>query len=277
MLVGNECEGFKIMAEMMNLSRLYNSIAALAVSRRALIEAYQFLCHRISFGRLAVEHPLVRIKLEELAAIHTANFYLVWRAIRALDLADNGDQSEQALLRLLTPMIKKHTAETGVYLVRESMELMGGIGYIEDLVMPRLMRDVLVLPIWEGAGNIMLLDMLRASLKSKGLEVMFKEIELSSKTNSRYCVGMLDELVSLKSMHAEISSSDTETMESSAKPFFERLTNLFSKSVLIQAKQPETLAWIEPSLQYFCERKNTISLIPPLKINQVKDMMGWNF
>ena len=152
-LIGKEFEGFKIMAEMMNLSRIYNSVAAVSVTRRAMIEAYQFLCNRESFGKTAIEHPLIRTELEELSSLYNANFYLLWRTITALDNADNGNKKEEALLRVLVPMVKKWSSESGVYIVRESMELMGGIGYIEDQVMPKLMRDVMVLPIWEGAGK----------------------------------------------------------------------------------------------------------------------------
>ena len=124
-----------------------------------------------------MEHALVRLKFYELGSIYLGNFYLSWRAIEALDAAETGDAEEAELLRVLTPMTKKSTAETSVYAVREAMELMGGMGYIEDGAMPKIMRDMMVLPIWEGAGNIMILDMLRASSKSKGLDILFKELE----------------------------------------------------------------------------------------------------
>ncbi|MGZ8511512.1 MAG: acyl-CoA dehydrogenase family protein [Chitinophagaceae bacterium] len=165
-MVGEEFEGFKVMIEMINLSRLYNSVAALSCSRRALIEAYQFLSYRELFGKNALEHSLIRTKLTELSAMQMANFYLTWRTIKALDNADNGNENEKQLFRFINPITKKWTAETGVYLVRESMELIGGLGYIEDTVMPKIMRDVMVLPIWEGSGNIIVLDMLRSMAKS---------------------------------------------------------------------------------------------------------------
>ena len=184
--MGDEFSGFKIMADMINLSRLYNTVAAVAGARRAIVEAYQFLSHRKNFGKIALEHALIREKLTELSALHFGNHSLVWRAIIALDKADNGDESEAHLLRLLTPMIKKWTAEKGCYMVRESMELMGGMGYIEDSHMPRIMRDMMVLPIWEGAGNIMTLDMLRALMKSDGLKVMAGEIEAIAQKHPGY-------------------------------------------------------------------------------------------
>jgi acyl-CoA dehydrogenase len=141
-LIGNETGGFKIMAEMLNISRLYNSVAALTCAMRALIEWYQFFSYRKTFGKEALEHALIRTKLTELVALHLANFYLVWRAIKALYLADIGNEREKGLFRLINPMAKKWSAEAGVYITRESMELMGGLGYIEDTVIPKIMREL---------------------------------------------------------------------------------------------------------------------------------------
>ncbi len=278
-LVGKEFEGFKIMAEMMNLSRLYNAVAAIAAARRALTEAYQFLCHRPSFGKTAIDHPLIRIKLEELAALYTSIFYMMMRAIAALDRADNGDVKEAALLRLLTPMIKKWSAESGVYIVRECMELMGGIGYMEDLVMPKIMRDVMVLPIWEGAGNIMILDMLRALTKSEGFQVMCEEIRNAAAVQPETGVGMLSELHMLTETALEFEKTDREILEASATTFFERLMNLYSDALLVLAINDESAGWIMPSLQYYQKKKTQPRPVfsSPLSTEQIKSMIGWQF
>src|SRR5699024_9060967 len=150
-------------AEMINVSRTYNAVASLAAMRRAVIEAWQYLNHRKTFGKRVSGHALVRQKFHELSAQYFADVLLTWRTINAFDSAESGDRSEKQLLRMLVPMAKWQLAESGVYMVRECMELMGGNGYIEDFVMPRLLRDVNVLPIWEGSGNIIVLDMLRVA------------------------------------------------------------------------------------------------------------------
>jgi acyl-CoA dehydrogenase len=278
-LVGNEFEGFKIMAEMMNLSRLYNSVAAVSAARRALIEAYQFLCHRRSFGKTAIDHALIRIKLEELAALYTSIFYVLWRAISALDRADSGQLKEASLLRLLTPMIKKWSAESGVYIVRECMELMGGIGYIEDLVMPKLMRDVMVLPIWEGAGNIMVLDMLRAMSKSGGFQVMCDEIKSVASTSSAFNQALPDELNELIQTAAVLEKTEREVQEASAGPFFERLLCLFRDTVLLGALNTDSEKWILPALNYYRKRKPVPQppLSKPLSTDEIKAMIAWEF
>jgi len=272
-LVGKETEGFKIMAEMMNLSRLYNSVAAVSVARRAIVESYEFLCNRMIFGKTAIEHALIRTKLQELAALYNANFYMLWRTIKALDNADNGNEKEAALLRLLVPMIKKWSSESGVYIVRESMELMGGIGYIEDQVIPKLMRDVMVLPIWEGAGNIMILDMLRALYKSDGFLVMCEEIKSSVANHKKYEKQVHEELNELIILSEKLSTLDKDTMEASARLFFERLTRLYSCTTMLISLNDESSNWIIPSLEYYLGKKEVIN--DPVSVNTVKNMLAW--
>ncbi|MES2286174.1 MAG: acyl-CoA dehydrogenase family protein [Bacteroidota bacterium] len=278
-LVGNEFDGFKVMMQMVTLSRLYNSIAALACSRRALIEAYQFLCFRDTFGKTAIEHALIRTKLTELGSLHVANFYLVWRTVKSLELADAGDERETQLLRLINPMTKKWSAETGVYINRESMELMGGLGYIEDTVMPKLMRDMMVLPIWEGSGNIIILDMLRAMSKSKGFEVLCDEVNKSADKSTAYGKWVKEELNKLILFSEKIKTLSSDQMEASAKPFFEKLTSLYQISLLIDDLNEESKAWVLPALNYLKERYTPSELteVVPLSSDEVKGLIAWEF
>ncbi|MBI4929823.1 MAG: acyl-CoA dehydrogenase family protein [Bacteroidetes bacterium] len=279
-LVGNEFEGFKVMTEMINLSRLYNSMAALACSRRALIEAYQFLAHRKTFGKIALEHSLIRTKFTELGALNVANFYLVWRAIRSLDLADAGNEREKELFRFINPLTKKWSAETGVYITRESMELMGGNGYIEDFVMPKLMRDVMVLPIWEGSGNIIILDMLRAMAKSKGFEILCEEITESAKSNSEFGSWLNAELMQLIAFSEKLNGLSQDEKEASAQLFFEKLTSLYQISLLIDNLNEESKQWILPSLKFLKEKYQStdeLKEVKPLSAEEVKQLIAWEF
>ncbi len=275
-LVGKEFEGFKVMIEMVNLSRLYNSLTAVAASRRALIEAYQFISHRKTFGKLAIEHALIRTKLTELGSLNVANFYLVWRTIKALDLADAGNEHESQLFRLLNPMTKKWSAETGVYMTRESMELMGGLGYIEDTVMPKLMRDIMVLPIWEGSGNIIILDMLRALTKSKGFEVMCDEINRVAE-QSEHKTFLLKELETLTTFNIKLKTLPQDEMEASAKMFFEKLTSLFQISLLADALNEESEPWIKPAINYLINKYSSSALMEekPLPVDEIHELIAW--
>ena len=279
LMVGNEFEGFKVMVEMISLSRLYNSVAALSASRRALIEAYQFLSYRKSFGKMALEHSLVRTKLTELGALNVANFYLVWKAIEALDLADAGDEKEAQLFRMINPMTKKWSAETGVYITRESMELMGGLGYIEDGVMPKLMRDGMVLPIWEGSGNVIILDMLRSLLKTNGFEVMCSEITKSANASADYGAFLKEELGKLIPFAEKLKKLPQDEMEASAKLLFEKLTSLYQISLLINNLNEESRPWIIPALNWLTEKysPSTLKEVQPLSVEAVKGLIGWEF
>ena len=275
-LVGEEFNGFKIMADMLNLSRLYNSVAAISAGRRGLIEAYNFLKYRITFGKRAIEHALIRRKLHELASLHVAGFYLTYRVIKALDASDNGNKNESKLVRFLTPMTKKWTAENGVYMVRESMELMGGNGYIEDCIMPKLMRDVMVLPIWEGAGNIMILDMLRAKFKSDGYAVMVNEISGALQSCEYEKDSVLDTFEKLQVKIDKLSEYSTNEMEVNAKIYFEKLTTLYQIALLIHATDRESIKWTKPTIRFLTNKfigNEEDSFLYSVK--EVEEMIGW--
>jgi acyl-CoA dehydrogenase len=214
---------------------MYNSVAALAGARRALIEAYQFLSYRQTFGKIALSHALVRAKLWELGSLYRATHALVWRAVAAMDRAETGDKREAELLRLLTPMVKRDSAELAVYSCRESMELMGGMGYIEDTVLPKTMRDMMVLPIWEGAGNIMVLDMLRACVKSEGLHTLLAEIQGICAGGGVEAASILGNATTLVEQLAQLSHLPQDAMEYQAKGLFLKLTRSYQAALLLQA------------------------------------------
>lgn len=281
-LVGGETEGFKIMTDMINLSRMYNSVTAIALSRRALIESYQFLKYRTTFGRNALQHALVRSKLTELMAIYTANFYLTWYSVEQMDRADNGDDVAKERLRLLTPMVKKGTAQDGVYLVREAMELMGGMGYIEDGVMPKLMRDMMVLPIWEGAGNIMVLDVLRVLTKTQALKHVKQEIDRLIGDNA---IRQEAEVLRAEWAKAEqllystlmATPTDQDRIETLMRPWTERVTRLLQIALLLHYEDDHSRDWIRPALDYLVGslRSNELRAEQPLSVEAVEEMLAW--
>jgi len=277
-LIGSEFQGFRIMTDMINLSRIYTAMSSLAGSRRAIVEAYQFLNHRNTFGKNAMDHALIRDKFRKIGSLYVANFYLVWRAVRALDSAENGNVEEGQLLRIITPMIKKQVSEDGVYLTRESMELMGGLGYIEDTVIPKILRDLNVNPIWEGSGNIMILDMLRAALKTKGFEIITKHIRKSFTKSKKATVLMpiLKELIALFSI---LKKEDKDTIESTAMPLFEKLTKLYQISVLIDAKKSENILWIMPAINYLKDEiiQEKTGVMKPLTKSEIKGLISWKY
>lgn len=277
-LIGKDGQGFKIMAEMINLSRLYNAVAAGAAARRALIESWQFLSFRSTFGKNALDHSLVRDKLWELGSLNLANFYLIWNTIEVMDAAESGSGEAAHLLRILTPMAKRESAELGVYICRESMELMGGMGYIEDTVMPKLMRDVMVLPIWEGAGNIMLLDMFRAILKSEGLSILAKHIRDALSDIDRYRDLLLNKLDELLEHLGDITSMSQDEAELTIKQCMLPLTRLYMIALLVQEMTPENENRHQLALEWLIAdfTKGNSRKTPPSK-NELDALIGWEF
>ncbi len=270
--IGAEGEGFKIMAEMINMSRLYNSVAAVAGSRRAIIEAWQYLNHRITFNKPAAEHALIREKFYELGTLHVTGFLLVWRAIRAMDATENGDKREKTLLRILTPMAKWWTAEKSVYIVRECMELMGGNGYIEDFVMPKLFRDVNVLPIWEGSGNIIVLDILRAIQKTDALEVLTDQIRKHADSE------MNDRVDHVLTLIASFDAESLDVIEPTAKECFAELIRLYQLSLLKAEKKNSDFKWIKPAIQYMSRSSgHRLEMKTAPALQQIEQLIGWDF
>src|SRR5205085_2222379 len=161
-----ELGDFHVIAEMMNLSRLYNAVASVAVIGRAIREARWYIERRRAFGRNVIDHPLARETILDLEAQHLGALLLTFDTVDALR------RDDAPLLRILTPIAKAVTGKLAVACVSEAMELMGGNGYIEDWVMPRLLRDAQVLPIWEGTTNILVLDALRVARKERTHELL---------------------------------------------------------------------------------------------------------
>ena len=188
-LIAGENEGFKQMAEMLNLSRLYNAVASIAGMRRALLEALKYGSGRNAFGRRLNELPLWRATMADLVAEHMGIFALIFETVRALDRADNGDVEAHKLMRIAIPMAKALSGKLAVFAVSEAMEAIGGNAYIEESILPRLLRDCQVLPIWEGTTHILTLDALRSIQKEGSHEALFARIQLALSRAKRLDIG----------------------------------------------------------------------------------------
>src|SRR5947209_12163312 len=159
--VGEEGRGVRTIINMVQLTRLDCAIASAAIMRMALAQALHHARHRSVFQKALVEQPLMRAVLADIAIEVEAATALVLRLARSFDLAA-GDAQEEARARLLTPAVKYWVCKTAPALVYEAMECLGGNGYVEENLLPRLYREAPVNAIWEGSGNVMCLDVLRA-------------------------------------------------------------------------------------------------------------------
>jgi len=158
-LVGDEGRGVPTIIEMVNFTRLDCALGSSALLRQSLVQAIHHARHRAAFGRRLSEQVLMRNVLADLALESEAATTLsLWLA----SLYDRSDAAAASLRRLLTPATKYWICKRGAAFVAEAMEVLGGNGYVEESILPRLYREAPVNSIWEGSGNVMCLDVLRA-------------------------------------------------------------------------------------------------------------------
>jgi alkylation response protein AidB-like acyl-CoA dehydrogenase len=177
-LVGEKGHGVRKMASLFNLTRLHNSVCAASALRRALALAKDYAGRREAFGKTLLAHPGHAETLAALQVEWEGTFHLAFHLAYLLGRLENGEAgaADAALLRLLTPVSKLFTAKAASAGVTEAMEAMGGAGYVEDTGFPALVRNTLVLPIWEGTTNVLALDVLRAIGKDGAFEPYCEDV-----------------------------------------------------------------------------------------------------
>src|SRR5712691_7735074 len=159
--VGAEDRGVRIIIDMVQLTRLDCAIASAGIMRMALAQAIHHTRHRTVFQKHLADQPMMLAVLADMAIEVEAATALIMRLCRSFDLAAS-DAREAARARLLTPAVKYWVCKTAPGFIYEAMECLGGNGYVEDSTLPRLYREAPVNAIWEGSGNVMCLDVLRA-------------------------------------------------------------------------------------------------------------------
>jgi len=255
-LIGGAGQGFKIMTEMVNMSRLYNAVASLAIVRRSLMEACAFGRQRAAFGQKLVDLPLWRAGLADLAAEHLGLMALVFEAAHQLDRADNGDEEGARLLRLLTPLAKGLGGKLAVFAASECMELVGGNAYIEEHILPRLLRDAQVLPIWEGTTNIQSLDWLRV-LQKEGSQAFFARCEtaLAASSNASLRNAVAARVKTLAASVGEFSKLSPDDVQRRSRQWLEGAGRVVSLCLLLEmSRDPQLQALVEAAVTRLLER-----------------------
>ena len=180
-LVGDEGRGVQQILSMGALTRLDCALGTAGLMRQALALAGVVERERKAFGRALVDQPVMRNVLADLALESEAACALALRLARAVDASENkADDHESAMRRLLTPVAKFWICKRGSHFAQEAMECLGGNGYVEEHgrgSMARIYREMPLNSIWEGAGNIMALDLLRVLRKGPVLDALMHELE----------------------------------------------------------------------------------------------------
>jgi putative acyl-CoA dehydrogenase len=159
--VGDEGRGIRTIIQMVQLTRQDCAIASAGLMRSGLAHALHHARHRRVFQKHLADQPLMQMVLSDMALHVEACIALVMRLCRAFDQAP-GDAKAAAYMRLLTPAIKYWVCKSAPGFLYEAMECLGGNGYVEEGILARHYRESPVNAIWEGSGNVMCLDVLRA-------------------------------------------------------------------------------------------------------------------
>jgi putative acyl-CoA dehydrogenase len=186
-LVGEEGRGLNAILEMVNVTRLDCIIGSASGMRQGVAQAVHHAAYRSAFGKLLVDQPLMQNVLADLALESEAATALFLRLARACDGAAAGDGHEARLKRLGTAFGKYWVCKRAAGHAAEALECLGGNGYIEESIMPRIFREAPVNSIWEGSGNVNALDVLRATARDPGvLDAYFAEVSLARGGDARF-------------------------------------------------------------------------------------------
>lgn len=241
-LIGEEGRGVATVATLLNITRLYNSVCAVADLRRGLDLARDYAGRRRVFGRALAEQPLHLQTLAELEAEQAGAFLLTFHGLVLLGREECGEASpaDRALLRLLTPLAKLSTAKQAVAGLSEILEAFGGAGYVEDTGLPRLLRNAQVLPIWEGTTNVLALDVLRVLEKDDALPHLWADLEARLAAAARTAPQLADDVATVtratarfQQRHRALDEQGRRPLEASARQLALGLARLYGAALLL--------------------------------------------
>ena len=226
--VGPEGAGVRTIIQMVQLTRLDCALASSGFMRMALAQAVHHSRYRTVFQKHLCDQPMMRTVLADLALEVECAVALAMRLARAFDRAGE-DAREAAYARLVTPSAKYWICKTAPGFIYEAMECLGGNGYVEESMLPRLYREAPVNAIWEGSGNVMCLDVLRALRRDEAAAELFaslareasrlagaagapfdRDAGIASEADAREMVGRLAAIAAAAALHDSAPAAVTE-------------------------------------------------------------------
>uniref|UniRef100_UPI0040486532 acyl-CoA dehydrogenase family protein n=1 Tax=Yoonia sp. TaxID=2212373 RepID=UPI0040486532 len=227
--IGDEGQGVRTILEMVHHTRLDTSIAPAGLMRAALVEAHHWTQHRTAFQKHLIDQPLMRRVLADLA--------LDWEGTLALGMHvasafDGTTEQDRAFARIGVALSKFIANKLCPMVVAEAMEVLGGMGYVEDTPLPMLYREAPLNGIWEGSGNVICLDALRTLAKDPLAQLgLAAELDAALGHNNRYDTALRE--------HRARWPSDPP--ESDARWFVERTALLLTASIMLR-QAPDAIA-----------------------------------
>jgi len=231
LLLGDEGRGVATIIEMVHHTRFDATTAGVSLMRMAFAQALHHCEHRSAFGKVLIDQPLMRNVLADLALELEASVALVFRIARAFDEGER-DPAQRAFARLAVAAAKYWVNRRVAEYVDECMNCLGGAGYVEESILPRLFREAPLNGIWEGAYNVIALDVLRTLTREPlAVDVFFAELDLARGSD-----GHLD--TAIDRLRDEVR---TGVSESSARSITQRLTQTLQGTLLTRFA-PSTVA-----------------------------------
>ena len=230
-MIGEAGRGIPTIIEMANYTRLTCSVGSSAMLRQALVQCIAYTRQRQAFGKHLIEQPLMRAVLADLALESEAATQLSFHLAQCYE---SDDALSVAWKRIMTPAAKFWICKRAVELTGEMMEVFGGNGYVDNGIMARIFKEAPVNTIWEGSGNVMCLDVLRAIGRDpESIEVLFKDLASTASTDE----SLQTELQDLFRMFHQ-SPEDLQFM---GRNLVSRLTVL-AQAVLLKRYAPDYVA-----------------------------------
>nr|WP_249310465.1 acyl-CoA dehydrogenase family protein [Bacillus sp. FJAT-49736] len=243
-LIGEEDHGFKYMAEALNVSRLGTAIAGLGIARRAFLEAAIYTSHRNAFGQTINRFPMVQETLANMITEIEAGWTITVQMIRLFDHVHtygNHSEKDYTLLRILLSLAKYRCSELGVSAAKDALELHGGNGYIEEYVTPRLLRDAIVNPVWEGTANIQSLEVMKLLQKGGGVPFVEELLQTLQKINQPELLSIkekvMKEVMRTESLMEHALKQDIDAQNAVAKKLADFMYDVFTAAHLLEEAQ----------------------------------------
>ncbi|MCX5527252.1 acyl-CoA dehydrogenase family protein [Streptomyces bobili] len=226
--VGEEGRGVRTIIDMVAATRLDCVLGSAGLMRAAVAQAVHHCAYREAFGGRLLDQPLMRNVLADLALESEAATVL---GLRLAAACDDGGEQERALLRIAVPAAKYWVTKRCTPVVVEAAECLGGNGYVEESGMPRLVRESPLNSVWEGAGNVQALDVLRALRREpQALNAFLREVGRARGADHRLDAAIKDLLTEL---------ADLDGAQARARRIAERFALVLQGSLLVRFAPPE--------------------------------------
>jgi putative acyl-CoA dehydrogenase len=233
--VGPPGRGVQTIIDMVNLTRLDCVLGTASGMRYGLTRAVHHAHHRSAFGRRLIDQPLMRNVLTDLAVESEAATLLAIRLAGATDRAAVGDEAESLLRRIGVAVAKYWVCKRGPMHAAEALECLGGNGYVVESGMPRLYREAPLLSIWEGSGNVVALDVLRAIRSEPAtLEAVLDEVDLAGGADPRMDAAVRAFRRDLASAGGDGDPASSDELQYGARRLVERLALLLQASLVVR-------------------------------------------